>query len=217
MPKKSNTIYSFFIGISILGIVNFYAPTASAHVIVNPTDVGIASYQTFVVGVPSEKDNPTIGLRLVIPDGVESVMPNVKSGWKIDVKKTGESETAKTTEVSWFGGVIPSGQRDEFAFSAKVPSSETKLTWKVYQTYQDGEVISWDQDPNTPKTSVKPGEDDEGFTPYSVTSVVNDLKPETSNNQESDEDNTENPAMLLAILALVLSGIALTISLRKKV
>lgn len=60
---------------------------ASAHVIVNPKSVGIGSVQTFTVSVPTEKDNPTVGLRLLIPRSVADVTPLVKPGWTITTKK----------------------------------------------------------------------------------------------------------------------------------
>jgi uncharacterized protein YcnI len=50
---------------------------ASAHVVVKPAEVGVAARQAFTVGVPNEKDVPVVKLRLVVPDGVKSVTPNV--------------------------------------------------------------------------------------------------------------------------------------------
>src|SRR4051812_36632548 len=94
-----------------------------AHVVVKPSQVGVGAFQTFSIGVPVEKDVPTIGLRLIVPEGLEYVSPNVKPGWRIAMKKSGTGENAKVTEISWTGGLIPAGQRDDFVFSAKVPSA----------------------------------------------------------------------------------------------
>ncbi|HVS79355.1 MAG TPA: DUF1775 domain-containing protein, partial [Candidatus Paceibacterota bacterium] len=107
------------------------AHVASAHVIVHPSEAGVASYQTFDMSVPVEKDFPTVALKLLIPDGVTNISPTVKPGWTIDVKK---DENGNATEIDWTGGSIPVGERDDFTFSGKVPAAATTLAWKAYQT-----------------------------------------------------------------------------------
>ncbi len=173
-------------------ILLFSAGKAEAHVTVKPNQVGAASFQTFSVGVPSEKDIPTVGLRLVIPEGLKSVTPNVKPGWKIDEKKEGEGEEATVIEISWSEGSIPAGQRDDFVFSAQVPATSGSLKWKAYQTYQDGTVVSWDQDPAT----ITKGE--EG-TPFSTTTIVNDLT-----SKDMGRNSLSSIAIILSLLALTL-------------
>ncbi len=178
-----------------------------AHVTVKPNQVGVAAYQTFVMGVPVEKEVPTTTLRLVIPEGLKSVTPNVKPGWKIEIKRQSEGEAAKVTEITWTGGSIPSGQRDEFAFSAQAPAQETQLQWKAYQTYADGTVVNWDQDPNAQKSS---SADNESSTPFSITKVVNDLKTDTNTTvpaDENEEKENDRLPLILSTLALALSAI----------
>ena len=190
--------------ISLVTVLIFGAVPAFAHVVVKPAQVGVAAFQTFTMGVPNEKDNPTTAVRLVIPDGLKSVFPNVKPGWKIDVKKDGIGDSVKVTEISWMGGSIPAGQRDDFYFSAQVPATESTLNWKAYQTYSNGEVVSWDQDPSKAK-----GPDDDSMTPYSKTKVVNDLTAVT-------QSNTSPPAVMdtrSGKMAVVLSGLAVILSM----
>lgn len=158
----------------ITSLIALNASAVMAHVIVSPNQVGIGKFQTFSTGVSNEKEIPVTGLRLVIPDSLKYVSPNVKTGWQIVIKKTGDGENAKVTEISWTGGSIPAGFRDEFNFSAQVPASTTTLQWKAYQTYQDGTVVSWDQAPNLNNS------DDDSITPYSVTNIVNDLAAESA-------------------------------------
>ena len=172
MPKKIS------IGLGIMLAAGILPLTALAHVTVKPATAGIAAFQTFVVSVPVEKDIPTVAIRLVVPEGLNFVTPTVKPGWKIDVKKqkTGKEitdddgmtmEEERVTEISWTGGSIPAGQRDEFSFSAQVPAQAGSVSWKAYQTYKDGSVVSWD----------KPRQDkyEENTGPYSETQIVNDL------------------------------------------
>lgn len=183
---------------TILLISLFTLPVAvMAHVTVSPDEVGIGARQNFSVNVPNEKDIPTVQVRLVIPAGLESVTPNVKSGWEIVVSKAGNGEEAKVTEIVWKNGQIESGLRDEFIFRAKAPTVESDLTWKAYQTYSDGTVVSWDMDP-----SIEGGHDG-GNTPYSVTRVINDLSIV----------KVADVKEYLAVIALLLSAGALFVSL----
>jgi uncharacterized protein YcnI len=197
-----------------LGILLITTPVF-AHVVVKPNQVGAAAYQTFTIGVPNEKDIPTIKMRLVIPEGLEAVSPNVKPGWTITMKKTGEGEAAKITEIEWSEGSIPEGQRDEFLFSAKTPAKETAINWKAYQTYEDGTVVSWDQNPEfTKNLSNKQIEENEkkNLGPYSQTKIVNDLK-NTDSKTTTDESAK---ALQMSFVALALSAIAISLQLRKK-
>jgi hypothetical protein len=56
----------------------------------------------------------------------------------------GDEKVERVSEISWTGGNIPAGQRDEFLFSAQAPASSTTIPWKAYQTYADGSVVAWD-------------------------------------------------------------------------
>ncbi len=168
--------------------------TALAHVVVKPDSVGVAKYQTFTVSVPNEKDIPTVSIKLILPDSLESATPTVKPGWKIEVKGK---------EVTWSGGSIPAGQRDDFSFSTKVPAEPTELAWKAYQTYEDGTVVSWDQNPTEANGNKE-------TTPYSVTKVVNDLTPAPAN------PPVDKTSRNISYLALALSIIALVSAMRAK-
>lgn len=228
MNYKKSFIFSF-LTLTIL----FLAPVSSAHVSVKPQQAGAASFQTFTVGVPVEKDMATVGLRLVIPEGLNRVTPNVKSGWKVEVKKeertvgmkgevlnTGEQAPKEevVTEIIWSGGVIPSGQRDDFLFSAQVPSDEKTLQWKAYQTYADGTVVSWDQEPNAEQPKNEDGHSDFSEKgPLSETKVINDLAGSTANKTvvKTESQNTNAPFVLSA-LAFLFSSISLGLQFRKK-
>ncbi len=194
--------------ISIVGLFVFALP-AFAHVVVYPNQVGVAAFQEFTVSVPAEKDNPTVAVKLLIPNGLSSVTPNVKAGWTINIKRNGAGDDAKVTEIDWTGGSIPPDQRDDFLFQAQVPAKETTLNWKAYQTYQDGSVIAWEHDP---KLSRGP-DDDSAPPPYSTTKVINDLTGPASTPAQSTTNgelgNKVKTFTLISEVALALSLIAL--------
>lgn len=194
MKKILSLVMSFVL------IVTFAVTPALAHVVVKPGEVGVGAFQTFTVGVPNEKDNATTQVRLVLPEGLEHVSPNVKPGWTIEVQR-GEGEEAPATEIIWSGGTIPQGQRDDFYFSAKVPAQEATLTWKAYQTYEDGTVVSWDG------TDGHDADYEENAGPASETRVINDLTEADSQQEQTAGEN--NLPLMLSIVAIALSGGAL--------
>lgn len=192
------------------------AGTASAHVTVKPAEAGVASFQIFTVSVPVEKDLPTTQVRLVLPEGLEYVMPTVKQGWRIDTVKKKAAQEAPIEEIIWRGGQIPNGFRDEFTFSAKVPAQAGDLNWKAYQTYRDGSVVSWDLLPGTaqPKNaSGTPDFSEKG--PASVTKIVDDLsaKPQPPVSVKPAWSVNPNTLLLVSFLSLCISLFTLAMGL----
>ncbi len=191
-----------------------FTSQALAHAVVKPNEVGIGKYQTFTLAVPSEKPIATVGIRLVMPEGINSATPNVKPGWKIEKKTqaTGNKvadedgmivDEQKLTEITWTGGNIPAGQRDEFLFSIKAPSKPTTLNWKVYQTYADGSVVSWNLGSEQAKTAA------EGFGPYSMTKVIDDLSSSSTPAAANKSDSNSTTALAFSVVAFVLALAAL--------
>lgn len=180
---KETIIRFMAAGAAVLSMI--VPQVALAHVTVKPAEAPVAKYTNFSVGVPVEKDVPTIGIRLVIPVGLTAVSPNVKPGWTIATQKTGNGMHDQVTEISWTGGTIPAGQRDEFLFTAKTPADATTVTWKAYQTYADGTIVSWDRDAES---------DEENIGPASKTNIINDLNAKTDNHND-DQDRKKDMSM----------------------
>lgn len=230
---------TFFVGVAggLLSTVLAVSPVF-AHSVVRPNQVGVAAFQDFSLGVPSEKDATTTSVKLLLPPGLNFVSPVVKSGWKVEVKSgpipagmqapvaaDGDVATTIPTEIDWTGGAIPAGQKDIFVFSAQVPAQAGDLNWKVYQGYSDGSTVSWDQAPTaTQPKNDKGAPDFSKVGPYSTTSVVNDLKPGTSTSSTPNSTTIvqeANPkkillALGLSIISLLASGVALAMQFMKK-
>jgi uncharacterized protein YcnI len=199
MLKKLQLITILFVGI----VTASFSINGFAHAEVLPLEVKPDSTQLFALGIATEREVPTVKVRLALPDGLRDVTPTVKLGWNIEVKKDGD----KATEIQWAGGIIPVNQRDEFSFSAQSPAKEGELKWKVYQTYQDGTEVSWDQEP---KTGTK---ENDKLSPYSVTKVTEHPTAETGGKPSNATNNTLGSVS--GVVALVLSVVALSISLQK--
>jgi uncharacterized protein YcnI len=177
----------------LLAVISAIAlPAATfAHVVVTPKQADIAQRLIFTVSVPNEKPVAVTHLKLVIPNGVAEVLPTSKDGWDITTAKNSGGEV---TTVEWTG-TIPAGERQDFSFSAQTPEKAGELQWKAYQTYADGTIVHWDQDPTDSDESENSG-------PYSVTTVA-DNAPDTGK-QSNDDPKIWG--------AYMLSGLALTVA-----
>jgi uncharacterized protein YcnI len=146
-----------------------------------------------------------------LPDGLASVSPTVKPGWRIEVKTRQAGDSAVPAEIDWTGGSIPGHFRDDFTFSAKTPAAAGTLVWKAYQTYSDGSVVAWDADPATLGQN-----DDSGAEPYSQTRVVNDLDDSSGFAPAVPAGKTDKLPLTVATLAFVFSLAALVLASRRK-
>ncbi len=196
--------------LSVFTLVFSFAFTAFAHSTVSPSQVGTSKYENFSLSVPTEKELPTTGIHLVIPPEISKVTPFVKAGWRINISK---DATGKVTAVEWSGGSVPAGQKDIFQFTAVTPKEEATLVWKVHQTYQDGTVVAWDQDP---KGSHEHEEGKEVKNPYSVTEVLGDAALLSAKAGGEKKKRGVHVTLVLSLLALALAGVSLALSLKKR-
>lgn len=214
MTRVALTLPVFGILISLFALA--LSPITSAHVVVRPAEVVSAAFQTFTVGVPNEKDMPTTSVKLLIPQGLKHVSPTQKSGWDIAIEKEGEGESARVASITWSGGSISEAFRDDFTFSAQVPEQATTLQWKAYQTYADGTVVSWDKENNGHgHDSQSPNEG-----PFSVTEIVSETAAakatQKADQAAADAQQTAKRALYIAIAALALGLLGLTLATRQK-
>lgn len=189
---------------------------ASAHVVVHPAEAVTADFQTFTAGVPNEKNIPTTKLKLVIPDGLQHVAPTQKVGWDIAIEEDNSNESAAVKSITWSGGKIDEGLRDDFTFSAKVPADTTELQWKAYQTYSDGTVVAWDKSSNESND----GHSDENSGPYSITNVVTetttDTATEKANQAAADAKATADRSLYVAVAGIAVGLVGVFLASRKK-
>jgi uncharacterized protein YcnI len=137
------------------------AAPASAHVTVNPREAAAGGYHKLSVRVPDE--SPTAGTVKVAvslptdtPLASVSVRPHV--GWDAEVTRTPLPEPVKSgdlelteavTRITWTaqtGVRVAPGQFEEFDISVgPLPEDVETLSFPATQTYDDGEVVAWDQ------------------------------------------------------------------------
>lgn len=186
------------ISASLLVLAVFVAPAmASAHVTVKPGSVNVGEFTTFNVSAPNEKAIPVTTIKVDIPKNIKSVKPTVKTGWTVSTEKVGEGEAARVTSITWTGGSIPTGLRDDFTFSAQAPAEATEINWSAYETYEDGTVVSWNQAPDAEET--------ENGGPYSTTKIVNDLALDPAANTSTSSSTSDKLPLVISLVALTIA------------
>jgi periplasmic copper chaperone A len=125
---KKALALSAFLGALLL------APAAAAHVTANPTEAAADGYTMITFRVPHGcDDSPTTRLSIQIPDGVESVTPEIVPGWEVEV-------SADEKEVTWTGGPLPNHRFTDFGISMKMPNTPDETVYfPAVQTCEQGE------------------------------------------------------------------------------
>ncbi|MEV5768870.1 YcnI family protein [Micromonospora sp. NPDC052213] len=149
------------LGAVATAVLGFAAP-ASAHVSVNPQEATQGGYGRFAFRVPNESDTAsTTKVEVVLPENapVGSVSTMPVPGWTVAVEKRkvdppvevhGSQLTEVVAKLTWTAtgnaGVKP-GEFQEFPVSmGPLPQVDT-MVFKTLQTYSDGNVQRWIEEP----------------------------------------------------------------------
>jgi uncharacterized protein YcnI len=138
------------------------AAPASAHVTVNPSAATQGGYTKVAFRVPNEKDSAEttkVEINLPADKPIASVSLKPLPGW------TAQSETTKlatpiksddgeiteaVSKITWTAGPgagIKPGQFEEFEVSLGPLPDTDQVVFKALQTYSDGEVVRWIDEP----------------------------------------------------------------------
>lgn len=109
------------------------APTM-AHVTANPRTAPAGSYFRTALRVGHGcEGSATVALRVTVPDGIYTIRPQMKPGWRITIRKSplpapvdighGHSISEKIDWIEWRGGPLPDAYFDEFGLSMKLPDT----------------------------------------------------------------------------------------------
>lgn len=132
---------------------------ALAHVTVQPADAPADSYAHLVFTVPHGcNGSATMALRIKLPDGILSAKPQMKPGWKVEIKSRkldapvqgphGKSVTDVVDEVAWHGGPLPDNLYDTFGLIVRLPDKAGQsLYFPAVQECEQG-VERWIEIPS---------------------------------------------------------------------
>jgi uncharacterized protein YcnI len=185
-------------------------------VTVKPAEVTTASYQTFTVNVPNEKSIPTVSVKVLMPGDIKNATPTQKAEWQIVKEVEGSGEDVVTKSITWQGGSITDGTRDEFTFSAKTPEKATNLQWKAYQTYADGTVVAWDHESNGAHSH---DSNNPNAGPLSITKVIAETAQDSSSKKAdqaaADAKVAAERSLYISIAAVVVGIFSIFLATRK--
>jgi periplasmic copper chaperone A len=135
---------------------------AAAHVTVNPREAAPGGYAKLAFRVPNERDTTsTVKVEVVIPTetAIASVSVRPTPGWTVAVEratlskplKVHDSEvTEAVSKITWTatdGVGVQAGQFQEFEISAGPLPEVDRIVFKALQTYSDGEIVRWIEEP----------------------------------------------------------------------
>jgi uncharacterized protein YcnI len=134
------------------------APTASAHVTLQPEEVTAGDFSRLDVRVPNERDDAsTTKVEVRFPPGFLFVSTEPVPGWNAEVsmrklekpvEQFGERITEEVDRVTLTAqgeaNAIGPGQFRDFGLSVGVPDKPgATLKFPAVQTYSSGEVVRW--------------------------------------------------------------------------
>ena len=146
------------------GLTLALAAPASAHVTVNPNTATPGSYSKVTFRVPNEKDSAnTTKLEVNLPADhpIASVSVKPLPGWTAvteknklatPIKSDDGDITEAVTKITWTAdanSAIKPGQFQEFDVSLGPLPESGQLIFKALQTYSDGDVVRWIDEPAT--------------------------------------------------------------------
>ncbi|MGK4579194.1 YcnI family copper-binding membrane protein [Kitasatospora sp. HPMI-4] len=137
------------------------AGPASAHVTVQPSSVAKdATDQTFAFRVPNEQDNAnTVKVEIDFPTDhpIPSALVAPVPGWTDQIQTTKLATPIHTddgditdvvSQIVWTGGQIAPGHFQDFTVDfGALPDGTDKVVFKALQTYSDGSVVRWIEEP----------------------------------------------------------------------
>lgn len=139
------------------------AAPALAHVTAQPGQAEQGGYAVIALRVPTESDTAgTVKLQVTLPaeHPITSVRTTPRPGWTATttraaleppIQRTGRTITEAIRTVTWTadpGTRIGPGEFAEFPLSlGPLPTDTNMLVLPAVQTYDDGEVVAWDQPP----------------------------------------------------------------------
>lgn len=137
------------------------AGPVSAHITVDPSEAEQGGYAKLTFRVPNEKETATSAVEIVFDEKAPIPVARTKpmAGWTAEVTKRplekpikvhGSDVNEAIASVKWTaeaGSEIQNGQFQEFEISVGPLPETDQVVFKALQTYADGEVVRWIDEP----------------------------------------------------------------------
>jgi uncharacterized protein YcnI len=173
--------------------------TAAAHVTVNADEKTPGEWAVLTFEVPNESENGslTTQLNVTMPANTSAAAEAVP-GWTARLDRDAAAGTVRS--VTWTAGIGTGIAPDQFALfriSLKLPKTD-KVSFTATQTYSDGTVVKWDQQP------LPNGDEPEHPAPTLTLSTA------------AQPSNNDDTALWLAIAALVVGAVGVVLALVRR-
>lgn len=219
------------IGVLAVGVLGFAVP-ASAHVTVNPREATQGSYARVAFRAPTESDTAsTVKIEVNMPEEnpIASVSLQPVPGWEATVERRtvdppielhGSQVTEVVSKITWTASpeaAVKPGQFQEFPVSmGPLPKAE-RLVFKALQTYSDGNVVRWIEEPPAeggeapehPAPVLKLAAAPEAGEPSAAASQPAAAAPGAESEDASGNQWTGIAGLIAGLAGLVLGGLAL--------
>jgi uncharacterized protein YcnI len=155
---RAGTVLAVAATVALVG-----AAPALAHVTAQPGKAEQGGFTVIALRVPTESDTAgTVSLQVTLPADhpITSVRTTPRPGWTATMTKAplnppiesnGRTITEAVRTVTWTadpGTRIGPGEFAEFPLSlGPLPTDTDRLVLPAVQTYDDGEIVAWDQPP----------------------------------------------------------------------
>ncbi|PWU53116.1 hypothetical protein DLJ46_01775 [Micromonospora globispora] len=216
-PRRSATAAALALAAVATAVLGFAGP-ASAHVSVNPSEATQGGYGRFAFRAPNESDRAsTTKVEVVLPENapVGSVSTMPVAGWTVTVEKRkvnppidvhGSQLTEAVSKLTWTASgdaAIKPGQFQEFPVSMGPLPQVDRMVFKTLQTYSDGAVQRWIEEP-TPGAA----EPEDPAPVLTLTAASPSAAPAASGGAAAPaDDDSDATATALGIAGLV-AGLA---------
>ncbi|MGW2748221.1 YcnI family protein [Streptomyces sp. NPDC001450] len=196
------------------------AGVASAHVTVHPESYAKGATDGLLTfRVPNEEDSAsTTKVQVFLPTDhpVLGVLVHPQDGWTAKVTTTKLKTPVKTDDgtiteavsaITWTGGKIGAGQYEDFDVAfGQLPDDTGQLTFKTLQTYSDGKVARWIEEPAG-------GDEPENPAPVLKLTAGGETTPAASKNGSAGTakaaDSSDSAARGLGVAGLVVGALGL--------
>ncbi|MGW5672668.1 YcnI family copper-binding membrane protein [Micromonospora sp. NPDC003776] len=208
---------------AVLGL----AGAASAHVSINPKEATQGGYGRFAFRVPNESDTAsTTKVEVVLPENapVGSVSTMPVAGWTVAVEKRkvdppinvhGSQLTEAVSKLTWTaaaGGGVKPGEFQEFPVSMGPLPEVDKMVFKVLQTYSDGNVSRWIEEPTPGQEEPENPAPVLTLTAASASASPAASAPAAASGEDDDDSGTATvlgvAGLVAGLAGLILGGLA---------
>jgi len=180
------------VGLIVITLVGG-ASSALAHV--EPEPASVQPGEPAMVGFTPEHgcvESPIIEMRFQIPDGLDDVAAQPKSGWRIETPRD---------QIVFTGGSMPADATTAFGLRFTAPNAPgSDVTFKVVQVCEEG-IERWIEVPT-------PGAPEPEF-PAPVVQVLGERQSaaETETNSRGDDDGLSNAAIVAIVAGTVIATV----------